>query len=212
MSRSLRSKARSKGMDSPADRLKKLRIKAGFESATDAARAMGVASPTYLGHENGSTGLRRAAAIRYAVFFGTTIDWLLTGKGKSGSASKVPVICYIGAGAEVHPIDDHPQGRGLEQVDPPQGVSDCVAAIIRGESMHPMRDGWLVFWSKTQQGVPEECLGKLCVVQVRDGPMLLKELYRGSRPGHYRLESWNAPPREDVQVEWAAKVTDIRQR
>jgi len=53
---------------------------------------------------------------------------------------------------------------------------------------------------------------KLSVVQVKDGPILLKTLKRARRKGLFRLESWNAPPREDVAVQWAAKVLDIRPR
>lgn len=198
-------------MNSPGDRLKRARLDAGYASAAAAARAMGVPAPTYQGHENGSAGLPRAAE-RYASFFGVSLDWLLTGKGKTRRASKVPVICYIGAGAEMHPIDDHSQGQGIEMVDPPQGVTDCVAAIIRGDSMYPLRDGWLVFWTRHQTGVPEECIGQLCVVQVKDGPALVKEVRRGSQKGFFRLESWNAPPREDVRLEWASRIIDIRPR
>src|SRR5262249_14443249 len=57
-------------METPANRLKKARQEAGYATATDAAHAMGMKPPTYLGHENGTTGLRRTAAIRYAKFYG----------------------------------------------------------------------------------------------------------------------------------------------
>jgi len=213
MTNSLPFAARSRFMDSPAHRLKKARAAAGYATPTDAARAMDMPPPTYLGHENGTTGLRRAAAIRYAKKFGISLDWLLTGSGTMGPSRKVPVIGYIGAGAEVHPIDDHPKGRGVDLVDAPHGIaSDCVAAIIRGDSMHPMKDGWLIFWAKTQDGVPEDCLGKLCAVQVKDGPMMVKEVRRGAKKGRFTLISWNAPPRDDVQIEWAARIIDIRPR
>lgn len=211
MGYSLQFAARYPAMDSLSDRLKKARKAAGFATPTDAARAMSMPPPTYLGHENGTTGLRRTAAIKYAKKFGVSIDWLLTGSGISGRAAKVPVICYIGAGAELHPIDDHAQGQGIELVEPPQGLTDCVAAIIRGDSMHPLRDGWLIFWSKKQDGIPEECLGQLCVVQVKDGPTMVKEVRKGAR-GRYTLISWNAPPREDIRLEWASKILDIRPR
>lgn len=197
-------------MDSTAERLKHARTDAGFETPTDAARAIGVPPPTYLGHENGTTGLRRAAAIRYSKFFGVSIDWLLTGAGETKRKRLVPIVSYVGAGAEVYPVDDHPKGQGLEMIEPPPGALDCVAARIRGDSMHPLRDGWLVFWLRSQQGVPEECLGALCIAQVKDGPTLLKDLRRGTRKGRYTLESWNAPAREDVQLEWASRIIDIR--
>ena len=196
-----------------AKRLRKARADRGYENAAEAARALGVPAQTYQGHENGSRGLRREAAQRYASFFGVSVEWLLTGKQGKYHSRKIAVVAYIGAGAEVFPMDDHARGAGLEMVDPPAGLgNDCVAAKIRGDSMHPLRDGWLVFWVKDQDGVPENCLGSLCVVQIKNGPTLLKDLRRGSKPGLYTLESWNAPPREDVEVDWASRIIDIRPR
>lgn len=203
--------SQSHWMEEPADRLKKLRLERKYATATEAANAMGVKPPTYLGHENGTTEIPREAAIRYVKFFRSTLDYLYTGKGGPGAKHQVPVKGYVGAGAEVHPIDDHPKGRGLEMVDAPPGVSDCVAVIVRGESMYPMlQAGWLLFYRKDGETVPEECVGKLCVVEVKDGPTLVKTLRRGSKKGHWRLESWNAEPREDVALVWASRVLDIR--
>ena len=67
-------------LEAPHQRLRLAREKAGFARASDAARAMGVGEPTYLGHENGSRGLSRAAA-RYARFFRVSLDWLIDGRG-----------------------------------------------------------------------------------------------------------------------------------
>jgi len=197
-------------MEIPADRLKKVRQEAGYPTATDAARAMGMKPPTYLGHENGTTGLRRGAAIRYAKFYGVSLDWLLTGSGDGKRKRYVPVVGYVGAGAEMHPFDDHPQGQGLEQVEPPPGETDCLALRIRGDSMHPFQEGWLVFYRRDFDGVPENCVGQLCIVQVKEGPVLVKVLRKGAKKKSWRLESWNAPPREDVKLDWASKVIDIR--
>lgn len=142
-----------------------------------------------------------------------SVDWLLTGNGMSGPVHKVPVIVYIGAGAEIYPIDDYPQGGSVEKVDPPPGVvGPMVAGVIRGDSMHPLKDGWLIFWAKDQDGVPEECLGRLCVVQVKDGSTMVKEVHRGARKGLYNLLSWNAPARQDVRLDWASRIIDIRPR
>lgn len=63
------------------ERLAIARKLAGYETPTDAARALGVPEPTYLGHENGSRGLSRAGP-RYADFFHVSLDWLLNGKGQ----------------------------------------------------------------------------------------------------------------------------------
>jgi DNA-binding XRE family transcriptional regulator len=191
-------------------RLKEARKLAGYVRGSEAARAIGIPESTFLAHENGTRGFPVDVAERYARFFRVNFDWLLRGHGKPRGSDLVPVIGYIGAGAEVFPVDDYPQGGGMEMVEPPPGVPNCVAARIRGDSQWPLRDGWTVFWHREQEGIAEDCIGKLCVVQVHEGPLLLKELMRGSRPGKWTLQSWNAPVRQDVRVDWASKVLDIR--
>lgn len=64
------------------ERLVAARRHAGFENATKAADALGVAYPTYAGHENGSSGFRRDTAALYARRFGVSLDWLISGRGK----------------------------------------------------------------------------------------------------------------------------------
>ena len=193
------------------ERLKKARELAGFKKAAEAARAMGIPYPTYAGHENGARGAFKIEdAVRYAKKFKVSLEWLLTGHGDHGRVRTVPVVGYVGAGAEVFPEDVEGQS---DRVDPPAGAdTDCVALLIRGESMHPIGDGWLIFYKRDQEGVPDECIGKLCVVKVHDGPTLLKELRRGKSSKLWTLHSWNAPARENVRLDWAARVIDIRPR
>ena len=76
-------------MTSAHERLAEARAAAGYETAADAARALGVREPTYFGHENGSRGLGRAAQ-RYATFFKVSLDWLLTGRGEMRSGVRPP--------------------------------------------------------------------------------------------------------------------------
>lgn len=63
------------------DRLTHARMLAGYESASEAADAIGQPRPTYYGHENGSRGFRAPTAKRYADFFRVSFDWLLNGRG-----------------------------------------------------------------------------------------------------------------------------------
>ena len=125
----------------------------------------------------------------------------------------VSVVGYVGAGQEIFALDDHALGAGLEEVEAPEGVGrdTMVAVRVRGESMHPLRNGWLLFYRRDQHGVPEACMNRLCIVKLADeGPILVKELRRGYREGHFVLSSWNAPPIEDVRLDWAAPVLSIR--
>ncbi len=94
---------------------------------------------------------------------------------------KVFVVGYVGAGQEIFALDDHALGAGLEEVEAPEGVgkNTMVAVRVRGESMHPLRNGWLLFYRRDQHGVPEACLNRLCIVKLADdGPVLVKELHR----------------------------------
>lgn len=73
-------------MQMPYERLQHARRLAEYEDATEAANAMGIAVPTYLGHENGSRGFKRNAE-RYAQFFRVSYEWLMTGKGEPRPSS-----------------------------------------------------------------------------------------------------------------------------
>lgn len=68
-------------MSQIAIRLRTAREKAGFPTATDAANRFGWKPPTYLGHENGTRGIRVEAAREYAKAFKINPDWLLFGTG-----------------------------------------------------------------------------------------------------------------------------------
>jgi phage repressor protein C with HTH and peptisase S24 domain len=62
-----------------AARLRKARENAGFKSASDAARKIGVNTVTYTGHENGTREFDRRLAAMYAEKFGVDPAWLLLG-------------------------------------------------------------------------------------------------------------------------------------
>ena len=69
-------------MNDPAERLRIARLRAGFETAKDAAEALGIAVSTYLGHENGSRGYPAKKAEVYARRFKVREQWLLYGVGE----------------------------------------------------------------------------------------------------------------------------------
>ncbi len=119
----------------------------------------------------------------------------------------------MGAGAKVYPIDDHTLGDGLEMVDSPTGISNpnIVALYVRGDSQEPLlEDGWVIFYYKRVDGVPPDCIGKLCVAALANGEIMVKKLRQGSSPGTFHLLSKNADPILDAEVLWASRVIDIR--
>jgi hypothetical protein len=70
------------GMSDPSERLRIARLRAGFETAKDAADSMGLPVSTYLGHENGSRGYPAKKAEIYARKFKVREQWLLYGVGE----------------------------------------------------------------------------------------------------------------------------------
>ena len=68
-------------MTEESNRLRQARELAGFTSAADAARRLGMDYPTYAGHENGARGFNKDQAARYARAFRINILWLLYGLG-----------------------------------------------------------------------------------------------------------------------------------
>jgi repressor LexA len=52
-------------------------------------------------------------------------------------------------------------------------------------------------------------LGEDCAVRLTTGETYIKQLIKGSSPGLFTLLSLNAPPIENVEVEWATPVVFI---
>jgi transcriptional regulator with XRE-family HTH domain len=74
-------------MDTPSNRLRIAREKAGYAHAKDAAEAMGVPVATYIQNENGARGISAQKATRYARFFRTTPEWILYGNNDADPAT-----------------------------------------------------------------------------------------------------------------------------
>lgn len=198
-------------MDEIAKRLQAAREAAGFKNAAEAARSLGVKYPTYAGHENGARGFDNDTAAQYARRFKVSLDWLLTGRGKGPGEiqenSSVPVMGYVGAGAEVEPDFEQVPPEGLDQITlaiPLPG--DMVAFQVQGISMLPRYDeGDVIIVWREQKRATDSFLGEEAAVRTGDGRRFLKTIRRGSQGG-YTLESWNAHPIENQQIEWVGEI------
>lgn len=151
-------------MDTPADRLRAARRRAGYLSAAEAAISLGVAVPTYAHHENGTRGFARHAA-HYAKRFRVPVEWLLTGEGTPPASGLSPddratpiapindislprdlPIMGIAAAAYIGAVT---MGRAIGyEMRPPSllHVPDAYALYVAGDSMEPRyRPGDIVF-------------------------------------------------------------------
>lgn len=121
----------------------------------------------------------------------------------------IAVAGYVGAGGEIPAyVDDYAKGEGLEHVPRPPGMrGDVVAVKVRGPSMLPVyRDGDVLFYSLDDRRHPAELIGIECIVRLRDGRTMLKEVRHGSRKGSFTLGSHNWGDIPDVRIEWAVPV------
>ena len=196
------------------ERLKWARQKRGYRSAAVAAEALGVPYGTYSGHENGSRGIKDPELVAYAKAFRVALPWLAYGEGSPENNKTVPLVGIIGAGGAINAIDDHEKGAGFDDVEAPPGASSStVAAEVRGDSMPGVaEDGWLVYWDERGDPPSDRHVGKLCIVGLEDGRVLVKKLYRSKVHGLYSLISTGAEPILDVAVAWAARVSFIKPR
>lgn len=122
-----------------------------------------------------------------------------------GERKEVPLVGYVGAGAETHLFGE---GQGpFDYVEAPDGAGpETVAVEIRGVSLGELFDQWLVFYDRVQDPPTTNLAGKLCVVGLVDGRVLVKKLRLGQLPDRYTLLSNTEPPIYDVEVVWAARV------
>lgn len=161
-------------------------------------------------------GIKNMRAL--AKLAGVSIDWIASGVGDvdqmpspnaDGSIEReVPVVGYVGAGAAAHYYAVS-QGE-LDRVPAPSDASqETVAVEIRGDSVGPLFNQWLVFYDDVRSPVTSDLIGRLCVVGLLDDRILVKQIRRSRKyPGRYELvsNSPTEPVMEGVEIAWAARV------
>lgn len=197
-------------MQTAGDRLKLARERAGFETARAGAERVGVPYDTYAQHENGTRGVPKNRVEVYARAFGVEPQWILYGRGPANGGRKtVPLVGYVGAGAVAH----YYEPADLGEVDAPDNATEnTVAAEIRGTSLGPLFESWLVYYDEVRTPVTPDLIGRMCVVGLPDGRVLVKLLRKSSARGRYHLLSNNEEPILDQEVVWAARVKSMTPR
>lgn len=122
----------------------------------------------------------------------------------------VPVVGYVGAGAEAHfyALSD----GELDRVPAPDGATpETVAVEIRGESLGPLFERWLVHYDEVRSPITPDLHGQLCVVGLPNDKVLVKKVRpaKSKAKGLYDLLSNTEDPMPDQVVEWAAKVKSM---
>jgi hypothetical protein len=144
-------------------RLLEARIKK-YRTASDAARQLGIAGPTYLAHENGTRQMRPDITAFYARHFGVSADWILYG---STSGQRAVSPDSAARAPRKLPIEEPGLGHLLEKLNVRwfangtfgRGDRSAIGELPRIQATQ----GYLPELAPVTPGDPTECL-----VRIRD--------------------------------------------
>jgi phage repressor protein C with HTH and peptisase S24 domain len=205
-------------------RLAQARKSAGYRSAREAALDNNWPESTYRTHEAGTRTIGQDDAERYAGRFRgqgaeVTARQILFGDEEQASESAqghadratIPIMGYIGAGAEIDPDYEQVPADGLDQVELPLLLPEGVIGLrVRGDSMLPKyADGVVIVVHSEQGRSTASLIGDEVAVRTYDGRRYLKVLMPGSKPHTYNLESFNARTITGVRIAWASEIIVI---
>lgn len=123
----------------------------------------------------------------------------------------IPIVGFIGAGAEIMPEFEQVPPEGLDQVHVPFALpEEMIALEVRGDSMLPVyKDGHVVVVYKEQKKPIQAFFGEDAAVRTSDGRRFLKTIMKGSP---VTLMSFNAAPIENVGLEWVGEIFAVLPR
>ena len=129
---------------------------------------------------------------------------------RSPALGEVTVVGFANAGSDGVLFGE---GQGpFGSARAPIGATDkTVAVVIRGNSLGPLFNGWVAYYNDRRDTPSSSLDGRMCIVGLLDGRVMLKQLVRASSPKRWHLISNGGdPPITDVVVEWAAPVIDMQ--
>lgn len=144
-----------------------------------------------------------AELLKMAEFFGEPPPIAMRAR-----SNLVPIMGYIGAGAEIDPSVEQIPPEGLSQVELPFSMPDeMIGFEVAGDSMLPVYDaGDVVVCFHRQRRPIEFFLGREAAVRTSDGKRYLKRISKGATRGRFNLNSWNARAILNVKIEWIGEI------
>ncbi len=138
-----------------------------------------------------------------------TYESLVDQVPRDSDGAEVPLMGFLGAGAEVEPDYEQVPPEGLDQIQIPFPVpDDMIAFSVSGISMMPVfKPGTIIVVYREQKKPIESFYGMEAAVRTAEGRRFIKTITKGSKPGTVTLTSWNDPlPIEDQKLEWIGEI------
>lgn len=136
---------------------------------------------------------------------------LLRNPSDSLATKTVAVMGFVGAGS-IATLFAEGQGPFDEVEAPANSTANTVALSIRGTSLGPAFDEGVVFYDDVRSPVTEDLHGRLCVVGLDDGRVLVKILRSAGDGSFHLFSNTMEEPLLNETVAWAARVKDVRPR
>lgn len=138
-------------------------------------------------------------------------EHLLDEQETSEEIGMVPLVGYVGAGAEAHFYEES-QGPLGQVLAPNSPTRHTVAVEVQGKSLGALFDRWLVYYDDVRSPITTDLIGRLCVVGLPNGKVLVKRIRKSKAPGLFHLESNTEGTIVDQEVIWAARVKSMQPR
>ena len=145
----------------------------------------------------------------------SALDWTvasLLGDDPVGveSTRVIRVRGLVGAGAEIFTEVEQIGHDGLDEIELAVAIDPTSLAFrVKGDSMWPRYDDGDVVICGREGTDLSDIVDWEAAVRTGDGRRFLKRLRAGSKKGLFDLESHNAPPLRDVEIEWASQVAHV---
>lgn len=165
----------------------------------------------FLNGKSNSLSTRTLDALAGAV--GVSVSTLL---GESGHRPTAPIVGYLDHGTVVVPTTPTARG-GFEDAGPPlieappAADGGLAALLVRDDDLYPVyRNGDVIFHDRARRS-PHDCLQRECLVKLAgDGGILIKVVVASPAAGRFTLIAFNAPPIENVRLDWAAPIAWVK--
>ena len=181
-------------------------------NANEAAKKAEISVSAIYNFLNGDTkSLSSTILNKLALAYNSSVDSILHGRDVNlkSETPRITILYRVGARGSMFVCED-----GL-MAEPPAGValpSDLSAAVIDGDGLLPIPDGWTVFF-RNGPSDPSTLIGKLATVRYSGGGdrPVVRNIIRSQHDGLFSLRAMDGTITEDVKIVAAHEIVAFGQ-